>query len=69
LWNNGNVYIGQHKNNLPTDGKFYELQADGTHTLYEYVKGKRGEEISKGHRLREKTEGSLIQKIAASLFK
>ena len=55
LWeNNGNVYIGWCLNDKPTDGKQYVLQTDGTQTLYEYVKGKRGKEISKGHRLREK---------------
>ena len=51
--NSGKVYIGQWKNDNATDGKYYVLQADGTHTLYEYVKGKQGKEISKGHRLRQ----------------
>ncbi len=55
IWeDNGIVYIGQWKNNNPTDGKYYVLQADGTHTLYEYVKGNKGKEICKGHRLRQK---------------
>ena len=50
----GNVYIGQRKNDNATDGKYYVLQADGTHTLYELVNNIRVKEISKGHRLRQK---------------
>ena len=34
-WNSdGSIYIGRLKNIKYTEGKMYELQQDGTHTLY-----------------------------------
>ncbi len=46
LWNDdGSIYVGEWKDSNKTEGKKYELQADGTHTLY-YVKyDEKGEEI------------------------
>jgi hypothetical protein len=31
---NGDIYIGEWKDSFETEGKKYELQADGTHTLF-----------------------------------
>ncbi len=48
---NGDIYIGQHKNDSGTNGKYYELQEDGTHTLFNWANNKKGREISKGHKI------------------
>ncbi len=50
----GSIYIGEYKDNKKTEGIKYELQADGTHTLFNVKHDKDGEEIenkeiSKGH--------------------
>ncbi len=50
----GDIYIGDYKNDSGTDGKYYEMQKDGTYTQHDYVNGKVGKEISKGHKLRHK---------------
>ncbi len=51
---NGDIYIGDFKNNRGTDGKYYKMQEDGTYTQHELINGKVGKEISKGHKLRHK---------------
>jgi hypothetical protein len=56
MWyTDGDIYIGQWKNDNFSGGKEYELQQDGTHTLYNVKYEERREierkEISKGHKL------------------
>jgi hypothetical protein len=52
----GDIYIGQWKNGIKIEGKMYDLQQDGTHTLYNIKNDEdeeeiEREEISKGHKL------------------
>jgi hypothetical protein len=52
----GDIYIGQLKNNNWTEARRYELQEDQTHTLYkvkfdENVKIIEKKEISRGHKM------------------
>ncbi len=44
---NGDTYIGQYKNGDKTNGKHYEMQTDGTYTLFEWPSSK---VISRGHK-------------------
>ena len=52
----GRIYVGEYEDSIRTEGKMYELQADGTHTLYN-VKYDEDEieiekkEISKCHKI------------------
>jgi hypothetical protein len=55
-WDDGDIYIGGYKNDNRTEGKMYEVQHDGTHTLYnvkydEYSNEIEKELISQGHKL------------------
>jgi hypothetical protein len=55
-WNDGSIYIGGYKDGNTTEGKEYQLQQDGTHTLfhvkYDDDEEKRvNKEISKGHKM------------------
>jgi hypothetical protein len=54
LLTNGDIYIGDYKNDKRNDGKYYKMQKDGTYTQHEYVNGKVGKEVSKGHKFRHK---------------
>ena len=51
---NGDIYIGDYKNDSATDGKYYFMQKDGTYTQHELVNGNLGNEVSKGHKFRHK---------------
>ncbi len=44
-FDDGAIYIGQYENGDATYGQYYELQIDGTHTLYDYSDGE-GKESS-----------------------
>jgi hypothetical protein len=58
LWrDDGSIYIGGYKDDYRTEGKKYQLQKDGTHTLF-HVKYQDGtwreienKEISSGHKM------------------
>jgi hypothetical protein len=50
----GSMYVGGYKDQCKTQGKKYELQTDGTHTLFHVRYDERGKvkarkEISEGH--------------------
>ena len=52
----GKIYIGGWKDYNRTEGKWYELQKDRTHTLFHVKYDYKGEEIekkeiSKGHKI------------------
>ena len=52
----GNIYIGNYKNDKKTEGNLYELQEDGTHTLFqvkydEFENKIDRKQISKGHNM------------------
>jgi hypothetical protein len=46
-YTDGDIYIGQWKNHNKTEGKMYELQQDGTHTLSNVKYDKRENEIER----------------------
>ncbi len=37
-----------------TEGKYYQLQKNGTHTLFEYANGRKGYKISKHHMIAQR---------------
>jgi hypothetical protein len=52
----GSIYIGGYKDNERTEGKKYQLQQEGTHTLFHLKYDDDGDEIekkeiSKGHKI------------------
>ena len=56
IWSgDGSVFIGEYNDNFRTEGSKYELQPDGTHTLYQVkcdVNSKEvKKEVSKGHHI------------------
>ena len=55
-YDDGDIYIGQSKNNNWTEGMMYELQGDQTHTLFKVKHDEDGyeierKEISRGHKM------------------
>jgi hypothetical protein len=58
VWGDGSIYIGGYKDGCRTEGKKYQLQQDGTHTLF-HVKYDgtwrnteiEKKEISSGHKM------------------
>ena len=55
-WRDGEIYIGEYKNDRRTEGREYELQEDGTHTLFnvKYDEDKKEierKQVSKGHKM------------------
>jgi hypothetical protein len=52
VWfNDGIIYIGGYNKYGKTEGKEYQLQQDGTHTLFHVMGRTEKKEISKGHKI------------------